>query len=140
MKKSASLYLVPCALRVAVVGLLCLCGCGREGSEGLETGAEEAKAQKESFKKAMSGQVAERKNLAKMRHELVTKMESMVDAMKAKMPSADDAAIKAELEKSAEWVSLYKKVVDINTAIGDNQRKSAKIVGRNMKANKEISK
>ncbi len=140
MSKSASLYLVPCALRVAVVGVLCLCGCGREGSEGLETRQNPDMMQDVAFRNAMKKQVAERKDLARMRDRLVKKMESMVEAMKAKMPDADDAAVKAELEKSAEWMSLYKKVVDINTAIMDNQKKSTKIVGQKMKEQKEISK
>jgi hypothetical protein len=37
-------------------------------------------------------------------------------------------------------VSLYKKVVDVNTAIEDNQKKSTKMVGEKMKEQKEISK
>jgi outer membrane murein-binding lipoprotein Lpp len=140
MSKRASLYLFPRVLRVAVVGVLCLCGCGREGSEGLETKASANMLGDLKFREKLEKQVSERNDLAGLRHRLVTKMEAMVEEMKAKMPKADDAAIKAELEKSAEWVSLYKKVVDVNTAIEDNQRKSTKMVGEKMKEQKEISK
>ncbi len=141
MSKRASLYLFPRALSVAVVGVLCLCGCWREGSEGLETPSSTNMLDDLEFRGKLEKQVSERTDLAGLRHRLVTKMEAMVEEMKAKMPKADDAAIKAELEKSAEWVSLYKKVVDVNTAIEDNQKKSTKIVGQKMKEQKkEISK
>ncbi len=141
MSKRASLYLFPRVLGVAVVGVLCLCGCRREGSEGLETPSSANMLDDLEFRGKLEKQVSERTDLAGLRHRLVTKMEAMVEEMKAKMPKADDAAIKAELEKSAEWVSLYKKVVDVNTAIEDNQKKSTKIVGQKMKEQKkEISK
>lgn len=140
MSKRVSLYLFPCVLGVAVVVLACFCGCDRGDTAGGSVPRKVGMMEDEGFRAEMKEQVKKRKELAGVRARLVEKMELMVDEMKAKMPGADDAAVKAALEKVAEWNSLYKKVVDINTAIEDNQRKSTRIVGRKMKEQKEISK
>ncbi len=119
---------------------MCFCGCDR-GDAGGETVPKKVRMMEDqAFRAEMKGQVSMRKELAGVRAKLEEKMEGMVDEMKAKMPGADDAAVLAALEKSEEWKSLYKKIVDVNTAIEENQRKSAKIVGRKLKEQKEISK
>ena len=93
MSKRASLYLFPRVLRVAVVGVLCLCGCGREGSEGLETKASANMLGDLKFREKLEKQVSERNDLAGLRHRLVTKMEAMVEEMKAKMPKIGRAHV-----------------------------------------------
>ena len=66
----------------------------------------------------------ERTELAGMRQKIVAQMKAMVDAKRAAMKGADDAAVKAALEKDAEWVSLYKRCEDLNTALGERHQKA----------------
>lgn len=132
--KRTSKYLVAFSLGVNVLALLCLVGCGREEAPAKP----QAPARKvdppsvymkdPAFRKTLSDARCERNELARTRNELVARMEKMVDAVKAKMPGAADAAVKLALEKDAEWNSLYKRVADLGEAIDDNRRHLAEKV------------
>ena len=93
-----------------------------------------------AFQKALAGQRAERMDYLKTRTKLVSAMKAKVDAMRAKMPGADDAAVKAELEKDSEWVSLEERVTDLNTVLEENRSRTTRIVGDRIAPQKEISK
>ena len=128
--------LVPFAL--CAIGLLSLVlqGCkpqegkdSRAAGRAVEADPPEVYMNDPVFRKALAEQSGERKELARLRNRLRTEMVAKIEAMKAKMPEADDAAIKAELEKDPEWNDLYRKITDANEAIEDNRKHTTKIVG-----------
>ena len=93
------------------------------------------------FRKALADKRAERTDYLKSRAKLVKELEKMVEAKKAAMPGADDAAVKAALEKDPEWTDLVKRVNDLTTAIGENGRAAQGIVRERIAPKKkEISK
>jgi len=121
---------------------LCLSGCKKKEEakpQQQPANSPEVYMKDEAFRKDLAGQRTQRLDLTKSRSALVEKMKAMVDAERAKSPGADDAAIKASLEKDAEWVSLEKRVTDLNAALGENHKRTLKIVGDRV-GTKEISK
>ena len=69
-----------------------------------------------------------RVEIARIRHALADQMKAKVDAMRAKMPGADDDAVLAALEKEAEWGSLRRRIVDLEAANADNRRRTAEVL------------
>ena len=135
MKKSARKHLVPCALGAAAFCVLLVAGCQREGDK---TAAADSAPKAEppsvymkdpAFRKALADKRQERNEILSVRGRLVEQAEKMVEAAKAKMPGADDAAIKAALEKDREWVSLIARIESANEAYKDNRLATTRIVG-----------
>jgi len=131
---------VPFALVATGALTLCLSGCKKEEPKPeLPSNSPAVYMKDEGFKKDLAHQRKARLELTKSRAALVEKMKSMVDAQRAKAPGADDAAIKAVLEKDPEWLSLEKRVVDLNAALEENHGRTLKIVGDRI-APKGVSK
>lgn len=137
MMNRASSYLVPFAgLGAAGLVLLCLVGCDG-GKEVASAGASSNPAaahrmQDPVYRQQLDDQLAERNRLSAIRGRLVEKMESMVEARRKALPAADDATLKAALEKDPEWCSLRARVVDVNAALEDNRQKSLQVVRSRM--------
>ena len=132
MTKNTSRYLVPIvlgAVGIAVVCLLCFRGCGNGGEPDntAEPSASPAERRAE-FADKMRERYESRVEIARTRHALADQMKAKVDAMRAKMPGADDEAVKAALEKEAEWMSLYRRIVDLEAANADNRRRTAEVL------------
>ena len=128
MMKNTSRYLVPIvlgAVGVGVVCLLCFRGCGKGGEP--DNAAAQA-ARKAELDAKMRESYERRMEIARTRHELAEQMKAMVDAMRAKMPGADDDAVLAALEKEAEWASLRRRIVDLETANADNRRRTGEVL------------
>ena len=126
--KNTSRYLVPIvlgAVGVGMVGLLCFRGCGKGGEP--DNAAAQA-ARKAELDAKMRESYERRMEIARTRHELAEQMKAMVDAMRAKMPGADDDAVLAALEKEAEWASLRRRIVDLETANADNRRRTGEVL------------
>ncbi len=126
--KNTSRYLVPIvlgAVGVWVVCLLCFRGCGKGGEP--DNAAAQA-ARKAELDAKMRESYERRMEIARTRHELAEQMKAMVDAMRAKMPGADDDAVLAALEKEAEWASLRRRIVDLETANADNRRRTGEVL------------
>lgn len=126
--KNTSRYLVPIvlgAVGVGVVCLLCFRGCGKGGEP--DNAAAQA-ARKAELDAKMRESYERRMEIARTRHELAEQMKAMVDAMRAKMPGADDDAVLAALEKEAEWASLRRRIVDLETANADNRRRTGEVL------------
>ena len=108
-------------------------GCNRVSEESAAA-VEPAKHTPESYMKdpAFRGQLkelrTERNALAKARSTVVAKMEAMIEAKKAELKTDDLEKVRAELEKDPEWKSLYKRCLDANQAIEDNQKHTFGIV------------
>ena len=131
MMKRASSYLVPFTLGATGLVLLCLVGCdGRKDSApaNASPAAVESRMADPVYRQNLEDQLAERNQLSAIRGRLVEKMEAMIEAQRKSLPMADDAALKAALEKDPEWRSLYAKVVDVNVALEDNRKKSLQVV------------
>ena len=92
-----------------------------------------------AFRAALDAQQAEKTKLLVMQEHLLAAIEEMTAATRAAMPGADDAAVKAELEKKPEWVSLQKRLSDAQAALDENRRATTEFVGARM-APKKISK
>ena len=141
MKKSASKHLVPCVLGAAVIGVSLVAGCQREGSGSASAAAPKADPpdvymKDPVFQKALADKRQERNGILSVRRRLVEEAEKKVEAMKAKMPGADETAIKAELEKDPEWVSLIARVESANDAYNENRLATTKIVGERISSKK----
>ena len=92
------------------------------------------------FRKQLADGRKEREGFALKRTELVKAMEQMIEAKKAAMPGADDAALKAALEKDPEWIDLSKRVVDLTTAIQESGRHMDEVIRGRIAPKKGISK
>ena len=132
MIKRASSYLVPVTVGATGLVLLCLAGCGERGVPAAAESAPQAAAahrmEDPVYRRQLEDQIAERNRLSAIRGRLVEKMESMIEAQRRALPAADEAALKAALERDPEWRSLYARVVDVNAALEDNQKKSLQVV------------
>ena len=80
------------------------------------------------FRKKLTDSRKERESYTVARTKLVREMEKMIEAKKAELPNADDAALKAALEKDPKWIDLNRRVNDLTAAIGENRRKAQGIV------------
>lgn len=92
------------------------------------------------FRKALSEKRKEREGRIVARTELVREMEQMVEAQKAKLPNADDAALKRALEADPKWNDLTKRVNAFTAEIEENGRKAQAIVRERLAPKKGISK
>ena len=93
------------------------------------------------FRQQLAEGRKEREGFLVKRTELVKKLEQMIEAKKAAMPGADDAALKAALEKDPEWNDLVKRVKDLSTAMKEGGRRMDEVIrGRIAPKKKDISK
>ncbi len=92
-----------------------------------------------AFLKAIDERRAVRLELMGVREKLIAELETRVDAKRAEMPGADDAAVKRELEKDPAWNSLVKRVEDANAALDDNRQKTMSVVSARIAPRKEAS-
>ena len=93
-----------------------------------------------AYKTALDGQMAEMSSLLKTRAGVAAKMRGMVNAVRARLATDDEAAVTAELEKDPEWVGLRARFADLNKALEDNRRRSAEVVRRKITAEtKEVN-
>lgn len=94
-----------------------------------------------AFRQQLADGRKEREGFLVKRTELVKKLEQMIEAKKAAMPGADDAAVKAALEKDPEWNDLVQRVKDLSTAMKEGGRRMDEIIrGRIAPKKKDISK
>ena len=92
------------------------------------------------FRQQLADGRKEREGFLVKRTELVRKLEQMVEAKKAAMPGADDAAVKAALEKDPEWNDLVKRVEDLSTAMKEGSRRMDEVIRQRIAPKKKISK
>lgn len=136
---STRLKLVPFVL-LTTGALACLfSGCEKAAEEAPVAPVRSSSLSDPAFLKELDVRRRERQELSVTRGRLVAEMEKMVDAMRKQMPQADDAAVKAELEKSAEWKSLFKRVEDLNQAIDENRQRAIKSVREQVKGGRPQS-
>lgn len=133
MIRRTSRYLVPFALGAMALFAVVLTGCSKPDEPSAKPPVVKADPpsvymKDKGFRKALEEKRAERTEILGVREKLLAELEKRVDAMRAKMPGADDAAVKKELEKDPEWNSLIKKIEDANLAYDDNRRAATKIV------------
>lgn len=130
------------ALFAFVFGIVCVCGCEKEAPQDVaETTVEPASSYMNdpAYAAAKADIMAARANVVAVREKLISEMTQRAEAMRAKMPGADEATVKAALEKDPEWNSLAKRMEDANAAYEDNLSKAHKLIGDRI-APKKISK
>lgn len=132
------LWLVPFVLVAMGALALALPGCRKE--EEPASSSPEVYMNDPVFRKQLADGRKERTALQAKRAELVKKLEQMVEAKKAALPGADDAAVKAALEKEPEWIDLTKRVVDLTTAITESGRRMDEVIRGRIAPKKGISK
>ena len=135
--KCTSRYLVPLALGAMAAWAVLLAGCSREETSASRPGAPSLDMKDPSFRKALDEKRAERNAVLGLREKLMQELEKRVDAMRAKMPGADDAAVKKELEKDPEWNSLIKRISDADAAFDDNRKATTKLVSERLVPRRE---
>lgn len=144
MIKSTSRYLVPFALGAMALFAVVLTGCSKPEEPSATPPVKKADPpsvymKDKGFRKALDEKRAERQQVLGVREKLLAELEKRVEAMRTKMPGADDAAVKKELEKDPEWNSLIKKIGDANAAFDDNRKATTKIVGDRLSARPQKS-
>lgn len=60
--------------------------------------------------------------------KLTGRMRELLAAKQAELGTDDEAALKAALEADPEWSSLYQRCIDLDVAIGDEQRRARETV------------
>lgn len=99
-----------------------------------------------AFRQDLRERRVERQAMAGQRERLMRQMAALVEAKKKELGAADEAKLKAELEKDAEWRSLRERCVDLNTAMRENRQKAMAAVRtrlmpkKSAEGGKEISK
>jgi hypothetical protein len=76
-----------------------------------------------AFMKTLQDMKREQGELAAVHHKLAAKMKALAEEAKKKLKTEDLGKIKAELEKSDEWKSLYSRCQDAATAVKESRRK-----------------
>ena len=138
-KKSCTrLWLVPFAL--VAMGLIALVFSGCRKEEEPVSSSPEVYMNDPVFRQQLADGRKEREGFLVKRTELVRKLEQMVEAKKAALPGADDAAVKAALEKDPEWNDLVRRVKDLTTAMNESGRRMDEVIRRRTAPKKEISK
>lgn len=137
-RNSARLWLVPFAFIAMGVIMLVLSGCRKE--EEPVSSSPEVYMKDPVFRRELADGRKERTAFEAKRAELVKELEKRIEAKKAAMPGADDAAVKAALEKDPEWLELKKRVVDLTTAIKESGRRMDEVIRGRVAPKKEISK
>lgn len=138
-KKSCTrLWLVPFAFVAMGAFALAISGCRKE--EEPASPSPEVYMNDPVFRRELADGRKERESFLVKRTELVRKLERMVEAKKAALPGADDAAVKAALEKDPEWNDLVQRVKDLSTAMKEGGRRMDEVIRRRIAPKKEISK
>lgn len=138
-KKSCTrLWLVPFAFVAMGAFTLVISGCRKE--EEPASPSPEVYMNDPVFRRELADGRKERESFLAKRTELVRKLERMVEAKKAALPGADDAAVKAALEKDPEWNDLVQRVKDLSTAMKEGGRRMDEVIRRRIAPKKEISK
>lgn len=149
MMTRKSLQYVPFVLCTIGITLFFLSGCKKE--EGSADAAQkpqkltvssvaERMADPEYVKK-LEAQGAERDGIVAARGKLTVQAQQMLKDMRAKMPGADAAAVKAALEKDPEYLSVVARIKDLSTNLEANRQVTAQLIRERMIGNnKPISK
>ena len=140
--KNMRAKLIPLVLCTTGVALAFLAGCRKgeeEASASVPPTAPESYMNDPEFTARLKEQRSARLELMKSRTALVEEMKKVVEATKARLPGRSDAEVKAALEADVEWISLRKRVADLNAAMEENRLRTTKIVGDRIRP-KDISK
>ena len=107
---------------VAAVGaVVCtLTGCSRED---VPASSPESYMNDTAFMKTLEDMKREQAQLAAAHYKLAGKMKALVEEAKKKLNTEDLGKVKAELEKSDEWMSLHRRCQDAATAVKESRRK-----------------
>ena len=97
-------------------------GCRKEEEEKPSPSSPAVYMNDPVFRKQLTDGRKEREGYIVSRTKLVREMEKMIEAKKAELPGADDAALKAALEKDPAWADLTKRLNDLTAAIRENGR------------------
>ena len=122
------------------MGMIALVFSGCRKEEEPSSSSPEVYMKDPVFRQQLADGRKEREGLLVKRTELVRKLEQMVEAKKAAMPGADDAAVKAALEKDPEWNDLSKRVEDLSTAMKEGGRRMDEVIRKRIAPKKKISK
>ena len=111
---------------VAIGAALCtLTGCNRED---VPASSPESYMSDPTFMKALSEMRRQEGQLVAAHSQLAEKMKTLAEEAKKKLKTEDLVKVKAELEKSGEWKSLYSRCQDAATAIKECRRKKEAFV------------
>ena len=141
MIKRMRTTLVPFALHAMALAALVFTGCCREEEKpstpppATQTHVDPPAVYMKdpAFRQALDKQLASRNEIQHAHEKLMRELESRIDAQRAAMPGADDATVKAALEKDPAWNALVKKIEDTITAIDDNRKATTKIVSERIR-------
>lgn len=136
---------VPIALVAMGLGALVLTGCGRNDKAperaAVPPHSPESYMHDKEFQGQLAKERAEHRALLRQRNAITQKMKAKVDAAKARLgASADAAAIKAELEKDAEWRELYVQCTNANATVTAHRRATLGTVRRRITPKRPFQK
>ncbi len=136
MTKRMRKTLVPFAFCAMALVALAPAGCRRDEAKTAartpQADPPEVYMKDEAFRKALAQKRAERTEILGRREKLLQELEERVAQKRADMPGADDAAVKAALEKDPAWNSLVKRIEDATQAVEDKCHDAMKIVAKRL--------
>jgi len=120
----------------AAAALALLPGCSREAEEAPAQGAADEPSpaspavymKDAEFRAKLDERNAARRDLARARNVVVSRMEEMAEAKRKELGTSDEAAVKAALEKDPEWISLERRRADADRAIEEGRRETMRVV------------
>lgn len=119
-------------LFAAAAALAAAVGCTREAEKPAAAVPGAPFMKDPAFRAKLDGQSKERSALVAARGRVVARMEEMIEAKKRALGTADEAKLRAELEKDPEWNELHRRCEDANTAIKEQRRRTAAAVCEHM--------
>lgn len=113
---------------VTVGAVVCtLTGCSRED---VPESSPESYMNDSAFMKTLETMKREQGELAAAHHKLAERMKALIEEAKKKLKTEDLGKVKAELEKSDEWKSLYSRCQDAATAVKESRRRMESFVSK----------
>lgn len=113
---------------VTVGAVVCtLTGCSRED---VPEYSPESYMNDSAFMKTLEKMKREQGELAAAHHKLAERMKALIEEAKKKLKTEDLGKVKAELEKSDEWKSLYSRCQDAATAVKESRRRMESFVSK----------
>ena len=103
-------------------------GCDRDKPSAPQVDPPSVYMKDPEFRSALAEKREERQAILHTREALVVELEKFVNDARAKTPNADDAALKEELMKNPEYVSLLTRFKDANEAFEDNRKATTAVV------------
>jgi len=135
-----SKFLVLIALCAIGVSSFVFTGCGKKEAPQPPKHAPESYMNDPVFRGKLADARKAHLKLVRERTAIAERMKAKIEAMKRKLGTDDQAKLKTELEKDAEWNDLYKQCKEVNAKIAAQRKGTLGVVRERLTPEKPVSK